>query len=475
MTASGQPHERRLRWLRDAVEAVPEAGGARAAAVAAGLRHADLFLSYRNNHPACRVLERLLAALLPASTSRLDMTVAGSYVLREAVLRRLQALPQLRVLTLSESLHVHTNAALAASGLSALRRLRSVRAPWVCSDDMALALARHCPELEAVDASESARVTDRGAAALSSAPALRVAVLSGCRLTPRGYELLLGARPSLQRLGRVPALGAVVHAAAAAAAGAPLALTEWDSDHAPSAADAALCPAVASVCLSDVAVLLDTDGGAPLLPAGVRRLRVSWVGLRDHPAPLRLRLPAALTALDMMGHMVTVADAVLLGRQCPALRVLKLTTLCQDAAAPVPEHPAKAAPFRHLREFHLAGAGPLLEYVLRHAPALVRLSVTPGLPGDAAVPPWTDADMRRVVAANPLPELESFRLACPCELTMATVYLLVLGCPRLRALLDLNEWAVTDEERAELLEVAAANNWDLELGLTSGLAVLAAA
>lgn len=88
MSMSARRHGRRLRWIHDCVSAVPEA--CRGDVVRAGLKCADVFLSYRNNHPACRVLDRLLAALLPDSIRRLSLVDAMSYSLREAVVRRLK-------------------------------------------------------------------------------------------------------------------------------------------------------------------------------------------------------------------------------------------------------------------------------------------------------------------------------------------------------------------------------------------------
>ncbi|XP_052124666.1 uncharacterized protein LOC127749655 [Frankliniella occidentalis] len=167
----------------------------------------------------------------------------------------------------------------------------------------------------------------------------------------------------------------------------------------------------------------------------------------------------------MMDHAVGLAHAVELGRQCPAVRVLKLASLRADESLAVPVHPPRDAPFRRLEEFHLySGAGPVLEYVLLHALQLRRVSVTPGLPEEAA-PAWTDATLRRILDVNPLAELASFSLACPCELTMDSVYSLLLGCPKLRALFDLNEWAVSQQQMCELQELVAVNNWDLEMGL----------
>lgn len=255
-----------------------------------------------------------------------------------------------------------------------------------------------------------------------------------------------------------------------------LALTEWDSDTPPNAAEAALCPALRSVLLCDVLVVPQPAGVAeepkPLeLPAGVERLTVRWMGLHDHATCLPLRLPAALTHLDFMDSVVSVADAAELGRQCPSLRVLKVTSVETAAPSALPSPPPRLAgraprgPFARLEEFHLySGPGPLLEYVLSHAHALVRVSVTDGV-APATAHLWSDDCLRRVLDANPLVELTSLSLACPCMLTMESVYLLLLGCPKLRALFDLNEWSISEEELAQLEELAIANNWDLELGL----------
>lgn len=255
-----------------------------------------------------------------------------------------------------------------------------------------------------------------------------------------------------------------------------LALTEWDSDTPPDADEAALCPALRSVSLCDVLVVPQAAGVAgaakPLaLPDGVERLSVRWMGLHDHATSLPLRLPAALTHLDFMDSVVSVADAAELGRQCPSLRVLKVTSVDSAAPSALPGPPPRLAgraprgPFARLEEFHLySGPGPLLEYVLSHARALVRVSVTEGAaPSTAHM--WSDECLRRVLDANPLAELASLSLACPCMLTMESVYQLLLGCPKLRALFDLTEWAVSEEELAQLEELVIANNWDLELGL----------
>lgn len=369
----------------------------------------------------------------------------------------------LRDLTLTQSLHVHTTVDVAVAALSTLRHLVTVRAAWLCSDAMAVALGQHCPSLEQLDASESTHLSDRGAVALASGcPRLRVLVLTGCRVSENGYEHLLAKLSSLQRIGRCPSLGAVVRAAARPPA--LLSLTEWDSDHAPDAEEAALCPRLASVALSDVLVVPDQDGVH--LPDAIHRLRVSWAGIRDHAARVTLRLSPNLVHLDMMDHVLSVADAIELGRQCPALRVLKMAMWCAGQPEPVPVHPARQAPFRQLEEFHLySGPGPLLEYVLVHAAAIRKVSVTPGMTGDA-VPVWTDATMRRILAQNPMPELSSFSMACPCALTMETVFDL-MACPKLRALFDLSEWAVSETQLSELQELVLANNWDLELGLMS--------
>lgn len=468
MSTSALRHKRTLEWLSEAVSCVPggaEGGGLRAGVVAAALRCADLFLSYRNNHPARRLLAPLLAALLPPGTRCLAMSaalgVAESYPLREALLRRLQSLTGLRELALSETLHVHTSVELVTAALCRLQHLASLRAPWLCSDTMAQALAAHCPQLEVLDACESARVTDRGALSLAAGcPRLRVLLLTGCRVSARGYERLLAALPRLQRLGRCPQLGGVVRRAA----GAP-SLTEWESDHLPDAEEAALCPALVVLALSDV-TLLPGEDGAPL-PVRVARLRVEKVGLRDHPWRLRVQLGADLTHLDVMEYVLSLQDCVQLGQQCPALRVLKLAVQDEGTAHAVPVHPRREAPFQRLEEFHLySGPGPLLEYVLLHAYAVQRVVVLPGLaPPGVDLLVWTDADMRRVAAANPLAELRSFSLACRCALTMDTVYTLILGCPKLTALFDLCEWSVSETQLGELQELVAANNWDLELGL----------
>ncbi|KAK3923659.1 F-box/LRR-repeat protein 17 [Frankliniella fusca] len=476
MSTSAQPHDARLGMVAETLSAVPER--LRSDVVEAALRCADGFLGYRNNHPARRVLNKLLRALLPRTTRRLAVPVAQSFQLREALLQHIKNLTQLRELTLSESLHVHTSVDAAVQALPALGLLTVLRVPWLCTDAMLLAVAKHCPLLEVLDASESARVTDHGAGKLAAArsPALRVALLSGSKVTKRGYRELLAALPQLQRVGFVEGLGAVLRAV-----GAPVALADWDSDLPPEPAEASLCPRVKAVSLIDVFLVSPVEvaaAGANLvegaLPAGVERLKVSrFVGLRDHATLLRLQFSAALTHVDLMAHPVILPLVVQLGRECPDLRVLKLGMVSQSASAPLPAHPARDAPFRRLEELHLyMGAGPVFKYVLLYARALRRLSLSAGAVGifTSGISSLSDATLRGVLEANPLAELESLSVLSPCSLTMASVYALLTHCPRLRALHDLAEWDVSEQQCAELREVAAANNWDLDLGPAPALA-----
>lgn len=347
-------------------------------------------------------------------------------------------------------------------GISRMKYLRSLCLCFDCADCI-VAVIGDCRDLQILDVTSSRSVTDRSIPSLLKCRKLCHLQLHRTSISVLGYAQLMIGLPNLQDLGRCDEFGEVV-----------MYLAEKHPEVGP----------------FPLMKLQARDLNSGKLRAMVQMFpKLSQLSFLNNESVTDMRLLCHLDHLkdlkllscdfytDFLNQIIEVRgfnlvslhlehvekinmDALVhISQHCPLLKNLVLyncdfidQTLSLNKRLKVP-------PFQCLeRVFWVVDCAIAhLEFVLSHATNIkyIHLGSSTGI---------THGSIVRILAVNPMKNLEEMRILYSSDMNMETVELLLASCAKLRILSELESWqGISLEELMDFKKCIYANNFDLDI------------
>lgn len=348
-------------------------------------------------------------------------------------------------------------------GILNMKHLRSLCLCFDCNDSIVQILGENCPNLQCLDVTSSRSVTDRSIPALLKCGQLYELQLHRTSVSIEGIAQLLTGLDKLQDVGRCDEFGAVIHYIHVTFPKCgPLSLKKLQTrdlttQHLRLLVD--ICPKIEHVSLfhdeqyTDLTVLTTLDS--------LKDLKLlSCDFYTDYMRQLLEIRGCNLTSLHLE-HVeeIDLNAIVSISQYCPRLKNLVLYNCDFREQTVAYNRSYKVKPFQCLeRVFWVVDCALLhLEFILLHSNNIkyIHLGSSTGISHESFV---------KIMAVNPLKELEELRILYSSDMNIRTVNMLLASCPKLRVLSELESWnGISAEELATFKRFINSNNYDLDI------------
>ncbi|KAF2878854.1 hypothetical protein ILUMI_27318, partial [Ignelater luminosus] len=413
------------------------------------------------------VVVSLTEIVLNKNLKHIDFSVWPK-IMRYVLYKNLGKLSGLEVLNLGSCTggwRTSENDKCIMDGITRMSNLRSLCLCFDCTDSVIQILGDNCLHLQSLDVTSSRSVTDRSIPSLLKCKQLRELQLHRTSVTVVGFAQLLVGLPKLHDLGRCDEFGSVVKYVHQTYPNAgPFGLKKLQTRDLSTESLrylVALCPNVEHVCLfhdeliSDFMILTTLDN--------LRELKLSGCAFyADFIKQLLEVRGSSLTSLHLEHVEEIDLNAVMhISQFCPLLKNLVLYN-CDFVDQRTPYPRLRVKPYQHLeRVFWVVDcAVNHLEFLLSHSVNIrfIHLGSSTGI---------THASMVKILAVNPMKNLEELRILYSYDMSIRTVELLLASCSKLKVLSELEGWqGISMDELKSFRQYIRSNNFDLDISPT---------
>lgn len=434
--------------------------------------HLSKAIFRRSNSPPesvhhAHVLVRFIHLVIHPRVKSLDLSTMPK-VLRDALYRQLDHMSGLEVLNLGSG-NGESSRQNSFLSLARLINLTSLSLVSDCQNETLAIIGQNCSKLKFLDICSSGGITEQGTTWLLLCQNLEYLNLFQTSQSVAGYAQLLQGLPKLKNIGRCDAFGQVMeYLARYRSVPAVLPITHLhsrDMSYQQLQLAVKFCPYTEHVNL-----YVDEDLGHLLTPLArlqhLKELKLLACNFYSDRVDRLVRDQGHNLTLLHLEHVdeLDMSALRLIAECCPNLQKLVFFScdFVENFGPPLTNQVFLEPPFCKLHSLVCVSesAPNVIEFLLTHAENLKSVQF-----GSTA---WfNDQIVTNVLSRNALKKIEEIRILRSYELTMGAVQALLLACPRLKVLAEMDGWeGITEQELLRLRDDIKRNNWELDTFIT---------